>query len=59
MGKSDQALETERTAFINDFMARAAFQNIYTGLTDAAHASQFIAKLEQTARRHLTCDYHY
>ena len=30
-------------------MARAAFQNIYTGLTDAAHASQFIAKLEQTA----------
>jgi hypothetical protein len=48
-GKTDQALETERTAFINDFMARAAFQNIYAGLTDAGHASQFIAKLEQTA----------
>lgn len=48
-GKEGQVLETERAAFINDFMARTAFQNIYTGLTDAGHASQFIAKLEQTA----------
>ncbi len=48
-GKNGTQLETEQTAFINDFMARTAFQNIYTGLTDAGHASQFIAKLEQTA----------
>lgn len=43
------ALETARAAFIADFMGRAAFTNIYAGLTDAGHASQFIAKLEQTA----------
>ena len=47
--QNDQDLENARTAFINDFMARQAFQNIYAGLTTAANAAQFIAKLEQTA----------
>ena len=42
-------LENNRAAFINDFMARPAFTAIYGGLTTAANASQFIAKLEQTA----------
>ena len=48
-GLSGDPLETARTQYINDFMARPEFQNIYNGLTDAAHASQFITKLEQTA----------
>ena len=48
-GKEGQALEDARAAFISDFMGRTGFQTIYTGLTDAGHASQFIAKLEQTA----------
>jgi uncharacterized protein DUF4214 len=47
--QTPQQLENSRTTFINDFMSRPAFQNIYTGLTDAGHAAQFIAKLEQTA----------
>ena len=42
-------LETARATFINDFMARPAFQNIYSGLTTAANAAQFIAKLEEKA----------
>jgi len=42
-------LENARAAFINDFMARTEFQNLYAGLTDAAHATEFITKLEQTA----------
>ena len=41
--------EANRAAFIADFMARPAFQNIYGGLTTAANASQFIAKLEEKA----------
>jgi hypothetical protein len=43
-------LEANRAAFIADFMNRPAFQAIYTGLTSAANASQFIAKLEQRHR---------
>ena len=42
-------LETARASFINDFMARPAFTAIYSGLTSAANAAQFIGKLEQTA----------
>ncbi|HKY45811.1 MAG TPA: M12 family metallo-peptidase, partial [Pyrinomonadaceae bacterium] len=41
--------ETARAAFIADFMQRAEFTAIYSGLTNAANAAQFIAKLEQTA----------
>lgn len=48
-GKNGAQLDAEQTAFINDFMARTQFQTLYNGLTDAAHAAQFIAKLEQTA----------
>ena len=47
--QSPSELETNRATFINDFMARQAFQNIYSGLTTAANASQFIAKLEEKA----------
>jgi hypothetical protein len=46
-GQTPAQLEASRTAFIADFMARPAFTGIYAGLTDAAHASQFIAKLEE------------
>jgi hypothetical protein len=42
-------LETNRAAFITDFMARTAFQSIYAGLTSAVNAPQFIAKLEEKA----------
>ena len=47
--QTPQQLENNRTAFINDFMSRAAFQNIYGGLTNTANASQFITKLEEVA----------
>lgn len=40
-------LEAARAAFIADFMARPAFTAIYNGLTNAANAAQFIAKLEE------------
>ena len=46
---ADEA-EANRVAFVNDFMLRPEFTAIYGGLTDAAHAAQFIAKLEQTAQ---------
>jgi hypothetical protein len=42
-------LEASRDAFIADFMSRPAFTGIYAGLTTAANASQFIAKLEEKA----------
>ena len=42
-------LEAARAAFIADFMARPAFTAIYSGLTNAANAAQFIAKLEEKA----------
>jgi uncharacterized protein DUF4214 len=44
-----QQLEASRAAFIADFMGRTAFTSIYGGLTDAAHATQFITKLEEKA----------
>jgi hypothetical protein len=47
--QSPTELENNRAAFIADFMGRPAFQNIYSGLTSAANAAQFIAKLEEKA----------
>ena len=41
--------EAARAAFIADFMQRSEFTAIYGGLTTAANAAQFIARLEQTA----------
>jgi len=41
--------EAARDAFVADFMQKPEFQGIYAGLTDAAHAAQFIAKLEEKA----------
>ena len=41
--------EAARAAFIADFMARTEFTAIYGGLTNAANAAQFIAKLEEKA----------
>src|SRR5687768_3096999 len=42
-------LEANRAAFIADFMSRPAFTSVYSGLTNAANAAQFIAKLEEKA----------
>jgi Calx-beta domain len=42
--------EAARAAFVADFMQKPEFQAIYAGLTDAAHAAQFIAKLEEKAQ---------
>src|SRR6185295_11729340 len=41
--------EVQRAAFVTDFMQRAEFQGIYSGLTNSANAAQFIAKLEEKA----------
>ena len=41
--------EASRAAFVADFMQRAEFTAIYGGLTTAANAAQFIAKLEEKA----------
>jgi len=41
--------EAARAAFVADFMQKPEFQAIYAGLTDAGHAAQFIAKLEEKA----------
>ncbi len=41
--------EAARAAFVADFMQKPEFQTIYAGLTDAGHAAQFIAKLEEKA----------
>ncbi len=41
--------EAQRAAFVDDFMQRPEFTALYGGLTNAANAAQFIAKLEQTA----------
>ncbi len=42
--------EAQRTAFVADFMQRPEFTAIYGGLTNAANAAQFIAKLEEKAQ---------
>ena len=39
--------ELARAAFVADFMQRSEFTAIYAGLTNAANAAQFIAKLEE------------
>ena len=41
--------EAARAAFVADFMQRSEFTAIYAGLTNAANAAQFIAKLEEKA----------
>jgi|GEM_PF-524042 len=41
--------EAAKTALFQDYVNSAEFQTIYGGLTDSAHASQYVAKLEQTA----------
>ena len=41
--------EATRAAFVADFMQRSEFTAIYGGLTNAANAAQFIAKLEEKA----------
>ena len=46
-GQTPAQLEASRAAFIADFMGRSAFTSIYGGLTNAANAAQFIAKLEE------------
>ncbi|HEY5886054.1 MAG TPA: DUF4214 domain-containing protein [Pyrinomonadaceae bacterium] len=42
-------LDADEADFIREFMLRPEFITIYTGITDAAHASDFIARLEQKA----------
>ena len=42
--------EAAISAFIADFMQKPEFLAIYGGLTDAGHAAQFIAKLEEKAQ---------
>ena len=39
--------EAARAVFVADFMQRSEFTAIYAGLTNAANAAQFIAKLEE------------
>ena len=48
-GLSPADLEIAKAAFVADFMQKAEFQGIYAGLTNAANAAQFIAKLEEKA----------
>ena len=48
-GLSPAELEVAKAAFVADFMQKAEFQGIYAGLTNAANAAQFIAKLEEKA----------
>jgi hypothetical protein len=47
---TDAEQETRRADFISRFMQLPEFTNNFTGLTDSAHAAQFIAKLEQIGR---------
>jgi hypothetical protein len=42
-------LAAKKADFIARFMQLPEFTNIYAGLTDASHAAQFIAKLEEKA----------
>ncbi len=43
-------IENRRADFISRFMQLPEFTNNFAGLTDSAHASQFITKLEQIGR---------
>jgi glucose/arabinose dehydrogenase len=47
---TDAEQETRRADFIARFMQLPEFTSIYAGITDAGHAAQFIAKLEEKAR---------
>ena len=47
--KPQADLDKDEADFINEFMQRPEFTNIYNGITDAGHASAFISKLEEKA----------
>lgn len=42
-------LEASKDAFVAEIMARPEFKSLYNGLTGAANAEAFVAKLERTA----------
>lgn len=46
---SPQESEAAKQEYSTDFLARPEFLAIYAGLLDAAHAAEFVSKLEQTA----------
>ncbi len=47
--QTEAELELEKSAYLNDVVQRAEFNEHYTGLTDAAHAESFVSRMEQTA----------
>lgn len=47
--QSEAELEVEKSNYLDDVMHRSEFSGRYAGLTDAAHAEDFISRLEQTA----------
>jgi hypothetical protein len=54
MGRLGQAqteaeLEANKAAYLADMVQRAEFTDRYAGLMDAAHAEDFVSRLEQTA----------
>ena len=51
IGGAESPAESEaaKVLLFQDYVSSSEFQGIYGGLTDSAHASQFVAKLEQTA----------
>ena|GEM_PF-3318851 len=51
--RTEAELEANKSAYLDDFMQRAEFTARYAGLTDAAHAEDFVTRLEQTAGVHL------
>jgi hypothetical protein len=51
--QTEAELEAHKSAYLDDMMHRAEFADRYRGLTDAAHAEEFVTRLEQTAGVHL------
>jgi hypothetical protein len=47
--QTEAELEANKNAFVEDVMHRAEFIERYRGLDDAAHAEDFVSRLEQTA----------
>ncbi|HEX8070823.1 MAG TPA: hypothetical protein VF546_12780 [Pyrinomonadaceae bacterium] len=47
--QTEAELETHKSAYLEDLMRRAEFTERYRGLDDAAHAEDFVSRLEQTA----------
>lgn len=52
--QTEAELELEKSAYLDDVMRRAEFNERYSGLTDAAHAEAFVSRMEQTAGVRLT-----